>query len=41
SRPGRKLGHATLVASNQESLAEPLARLLTLAWPEAKSPKEG
>ncbi|MGH7057679.1 MAG: 5-(carboxyamino)imidazole ribonucleotide synthase [Acetobacteraceae bacterium] len=30
-RPGRKLGHATLVASDQAAMAEPLARLLSLA----------
>ena len=35
-RPGRKLGHATLVASDHDRLAEPLERLLGLAWPEDK-----
>lgn len=33
-RPKRKLGHATLVARDAGRLAEPLARLLDLAWPE-------
>lgn len=41
ARAGRKLGHATLVAPDNDALAEPLARLLALAWPEAKPPKDG
>ncbi len=32
-RPGRKLGHATLVAADAEGLAGPLERLIALAWP--------
>ncbi|MDN5864617.1 MAG: 5-(carboxyamino)imidazole ribonucleotide synthase [Gammaproteobacteria bacterium] len=37
SRPGRKLGHATLVAPDEEALAKPLASLLALAWPAAQA----
>lgn len=32
-RPGRKLGHATLVAESAEKLEAPLQQLLELAWP--------
>ncbi len=32
-RPGRKLGHANLVARDADRLADPLRRLLDLAWP--------
>ena len=32
-RPGRKLGHATLVAESTATLEAPLQRLLELAWP--------
>ncbi|MGH8161307.1 MAG: 5-(carboxyamino)imidazole ribonucleotide synthase [Gammaproteobacteria bacterium] len=38
ARPGRKLGHATLVAADAEALAGPLDRLLGLAWPEGSAP---
>ncbi len=34
ARPKRKLGHATLVARDADRLADPLGRLLDLAWPE-------
>ncbi len=33
-RPGRKLGHATLVAATEKQLTAPLQQLLDLAWPE-------
>ncbi|MGA7966832.1 MAG: 5-(carboxyamino)imidazole ribonucleotide synthase [Gammaproteobacteria bacterium] len=33
-RPNRKLGHATLVAADEQQLSAPLKRLLDLAWPE-------
>ncbi len=36
SRPGRKLGHATLVARDEQQLVDPMERLLALAWPEAE-----
>lgn len=36
-RPNRKLGHATLVAPDEQRLAAPLERLLDLAWPGAKT----
>jgi len=36
-RPGRKLGHATLVARDEEAFAAPLERLLELAWPNHRN----
>ena len=37
ARPGRKLGHATLRAQNEQALLEGIDRFLTLAQPEIKA----